>query len=57
MRASVRVTIPGVGGQIEAKKARMAAAVRHQFNIVTASPKDKPRQPSAGDSGKRLQTE
>jgi Asp/Glu/hydantoin racemase len=54
--AGVRVTIPGVAGIVEAKAALMAQAVAHQFNIVTAAPEQKVRQPSAGDIGKRLQT-
>jgi hypothetical protein len=45
-----------MAGWIEAKKARLATAVQHQFNIVTAAPQAKVRRPSAGDLGKRLQT-
>jgi hypothetical protein len=56
MMAGVKIIIPGVGGQIEAKTARMAAAVQHQFNVVTAATKAKPRRPIAGDLGKRLPT-
>jgi hypothetical protein len=54
--APVRVRIPGQAGIIEANKARLAAAVQQQFNVVTASPQNKPRRTSAGDLGKRLQT-
>jgi hypothetical protein len=35
---------------------RLAAAVRHQFNVVTATRQENPRRPSAGDFGKRLPT-
>jgi hypothetical protein len=35
---------------------RLAAAAEYQFNIVTAAPQPEPRQPSADDLGKRLQT-
>jgi hypothetical protein len=34
----------------------MAQAVAHQFNIITATPNDKVRRPSAGDLGRRQQT-
>jgi hypothetical protein len=54
--ASVRVTITGVGGQIEAKKARIGAAVQWHWNVATAPPEKTVRWPSAVDSGKRLQT-
>jgi hypothetical protein len=54
--AGVRVTIPGVGGQIEARKARIDAAVKFHWNLATAAPEKKVRRPSAGDSGKRLRT-
>ena len=69
--AGVRVTIPGTAGIVEGKKAALAAAVRHQWNVVTATPeapqamplwkrpdeaKTQPRRASAGDLGKRLQT-
>jgi hypothetical protein len=50
------VRIPGKAGIIEARKARFAAAVAHQFNVITAPPKKKIRRPGAGDLGKRLQT-
>jgi hypothetical protein len=69
MMAGVRITVPGIGGQIEAKKARMAAAVAHSWNVVAAPPakpqamplwkqpdEAKPRRASLGDLGKRLQT-
>ena len=46
----------GIGGQIEAKKARIDAAVRWHSNIATAPPEKKVRRPSAGNLGKRLQT-
>jgi hypothetical protein len=54
--AGFPVRIPGQAGIIEAKAARMAQAVQHQWNIVTAAPEEKVRWPSAGDLGKRLQT-
>jgi hypothetical protein len=54
--AGVAVNIPGTDGIVEAKAARMAQTVQHQWNIVTAAPEDKVRRPSAGDLGKRLQT-
>jgi hypothetical protein len=54
--ASVRVKIPGIGGQIEAKKARIDAAVKWHWNLATAPPEKIVRRPSAGDLGKRLQT-
>jgi hypothetical protein len=54
--AGVKITIPGVGGQIEAKKARIDAAVKWQRNLATASPEKKVRRPSAGNLGKRLTT-
>ena len=70
MMAGVRVTIPGIGGQVEAKKASMAAAVVQSWNAMHAPPQPpqamplwkqadeaKIRRPSAGDLGKRLQTE
>ena len=38
----VSVKIPGTAGIVEAKKARLAAAVEHQFNIVTAAPRKAP---------------
>jgi hypothetical protein len=55
MRASVCVTIPEVGGQIEAKKVRIDAAVKWHWNAATAPPEKKVRRPSARDLGKRLQ--
>jgi hypothetical protein len=54
--AGVKITIPGIGGQIEAKKARIDAAVKWQWNLATAVPEKKVRRPSAGDLGKRLPT-
>jgi hypothetical protein len=54
--AGVTVTIPGSDGIVEAKTALMMQAVQDQFNILTAAPEQKVRQPSAGDLGKRLQT-
>jgi hypothetical protein len=54
--AGVRVTIPGVGGQIEARKARIDAAVKFHWNLATVKPEKKVRRPSAGDLGKRLTT-
>jgi hypothetical protein len=54
--AGVRVMIPGIGGQIEANKARLDAAVRWQWNVATAPPEKTIRWPSAGDLGGRLQT-
>jgi hypothetical protein len=56
MMAGVKITIPGVGGQIEAKKARIDAAVKFHWNLATATPEKKVRRPSAGDLGKRLET-
>jgi hypothetical protein len=55
-RLCVPLKIPGQAGIVEAKKARLAAAVQWQWNVVTATPQAKPRRPSAGDLGKRLQT-
>jgi hypothetical protein len=52
--ASIR--IPGTAGVIEARKAQLAATVAHHFALVTATPQEKPRRPSAGDAGKRLAT-
>jgi hypothetical protein len=53
--APVRIKIAGTAGVVEAKKARMAQAVRQSWNIVTATPAQKVR-PTAGNLGKRLQT-
>jgi hypothetical protein len=50
MMAGVRITIPGRGGQIEARKARLATLVAHKWNVVTATRKAKPGRPSAGDN-------
>lgn len=65
--AGVKVTIPGTAGP--SKKAFMAAAVAHSWNVVTAPPEKpqavplwarpdeaKPRRASVGDLGKRLTT-
>jgi hypothetical protein len=52
--AGVKITIPGVGGQIEARKARIDAAVKFHWNLATAPPEKKVRWFSAGDLGKRL---
>ena len=55
--AGVRIKIPGPAGTVEAKAARIAQAIQHHWNVVTATPQAKPpRRPSAGDLGKRLQT-
>jgi hypothetical protein len=54
--AGVRVKVPGQGGIVEAKAARMAAAVQWHWNMATALPEKKVRWPSAGDLGKRLRT-
>jgi hypothetical protein len=53
---SVKIIIPGRGGIIEARKARLAAAVQWQWNVVTAPPEKKIRPPSAGDLVRRPQT-
>jgi hypothetical protein len=39
--AGIKITIPGVGGQIEEKKARIDAAVKFHWNLATASPEKK----------------
>jgi hypothetical protein len=46
--AGVKITIPGVGGQIEAKKKRIDAAVKWQWNAATAPPEKEIRRRSAG---------
>jgi hypothetical protein len=55
MMAGVRITIPGTAGIVEAKKIQMAQLVQHHWNVVTATPHDKPRRPSAGGLEKRPQ--
>jgi hypothetical protein len=67
--AGVKITIPGVGGQIEAKKARLDAAVAHSWNAIHARPQPpqamplwkqpdeaKPHRASVGNLGKALTT-
>ena len=49
------IKIPGTAGIVEAKKALMAAAVQHQWNVYTATPQATQRRAGAGDLG-RLQT-
>ena len=49
--AGVGVKIPGIGGKIEAKKARLAAAVERAFNVVTAAPEKKMQGKQAGATG------
>jgi hypothetical protein len=47
---------PGTAGIVEAKEARLAAAVQWHWNLATAPPEKKVRRPSAGDLGRRLST-
>src|SRR5437868_267855 len=53
---SVTVRIPGIGGQIEARKAAIARAVAWQFNEAmaarAAAPVARARQASSGDLGR-----
>jgi hypothetical protein len=56
LMAGVGIRIPGQAGLAQARKARMAAAIRWQWNVATAPPEKKIRWPSAGDLGKRLTT-